>query len=350
VRFYRGHALFNKVFLPEEGLGPAFNENQCSACHTSPASGGTGGETITKATSFSPATGCNLLVESGGENIRGRATPLLAAHGITGERVPENATGVGRFTATFLFGLGLIEAIPDDAIVAREDPDDRDGDGVSGRASRLEDGRIGRFGRKADVASIMEFVESALRLEMGLTTSANPLAETVNGGPVPAGTDPVPDPEIDREAVELLTDYVRLLAPPARAVLVSEDQRASVRRGEAVFNELRCSSCHVPSLQTGRSETSALDRKTVALYSDLLLHDMGPGLADICGVTATPSELRTEPLMGVRHRDMLLHTGGVFELREAILRHGGEAQGARDGFAALSWLSQEDLVNFLKSL
>ena len=150
--------------------------------------------------------------------------------------------------------------------------------------------------------------------------------------------------------VELLTDYVRFLAPPVRATFDSDYQKASVRRGTVLFRELNCSSCHVPSMQTGPSDVAALSHKTVALYSDLLLHDMGPGLADVCGVSATPSEVRTEPLMGIRHRDMLLHTGRAFDLRDAIMLHGGEAKSSRDAFAALDWMSQEDLVNFLKTL
>jgi CxxC motif-containing protein (DUF1111 family) len=103
-------------------------------------------------------------------------------------------------------------------------------------------------------------------------------------------------------------------------------------------------------MRTGPSEIPALDRKTVNLYSDLLLHDMGPALADVCGFTATPTEIRTELLMGLRHRSVFLHDGRAFDLREAILEHGGEAQRARDAFTRLGWLAQEYVVMFLRSL
>jgi len=349
-RFSRGAVLFDKVFTPDEGLGPAFNENQCSACHTDPVSGGTGGETILKATRYDPTSGCDLLKGSGGENIRTQSTPLLKALGMVGEQVPAEATESGRFTAPFLFGLGLVEAIPDQTILEREDPSDRDGDGISGRAARLPGDRLGRFGRKAEVASIVGFVANALQLEMGLTSPRYPVEAGFNGRPLPAGTDPAADPEIDLATVELLADFVRFLAPPNRGTPPTEEREQSAARGERLFGELGCPSCHVPTMRTGPSDVAALDRKTVALYSDLLLHDMGPDLADICGIDAAPSEVRTQPLMGLRFRDRLTHRARALDVRDAILLHGGEAQRARAAFAALGFLRQQDLVSFLQTL
>jgi CxxC motif-containing protein (DUF1111 family) len=351
AEFYAGQALFNKVYTPEEGLGPLFNENQCSACHTSPAIGGTTGfERIVKATRFRGPGACDPLSNEGGENIRSQTTPLLKALGIEHEVVPSSATEEGRFSTPFLFGLGLVEAIPDETILSREDPDDRDGDGISGRAGRTPDGRLGRFGRKAEQASIMEFIDTALRFEMGLTTPLKSEEETINGRPIPPETDPAPDPEIDQRRMELLTTFVRYLAPVAPTAMRSAAYRDTVMAGKRLFGELGCPACHTPSMRTGRSDIDALDRKTVQLYSDLLLHDMGPKLTDVCGYTATPSELRTEMLMGLRHRPNLLHDGRASDVREAILAHGGEAQRARDAFARLNWLWQEYLVRFLRSL
>lgn len=350
ARFRQGEALFNHVFTPEEGLGPLFNENACNACHTSPVSGGTGEQFLRKATRFTTSGTCNLLSNEGGENLQQQATPLLMAHGIEERPVPASATQHGRFSVPFLFGLGLVEAIPDETILARADPNDADGDGISGRGGRTEDGRLARFGRKAEFVTILDFVDTALHFEMGLTTPLHPSEQTLNGVPFPPGTDPAPDPEIDRNEMELLRDYVRFLAAPSRGIPPDSAERETVRRGERLFHEIGCASCHVPSMKTGPSEIEALDRKTVYLYSDLLLHDMGPGLADVCGITATPSELRTEMLMGLRHRDVFLHNGQAFSVRKAIELHGGEAEEARNAFLELGLVAQDAIFKFLDTL
>jgi CxxC motif-containing protein (DUF1111 family) len=351
ARFRAGQALFDKVFAPEEGLGPLFNENQCSACHTVPASGGTTGfERVVRATRFTSAGTCDPLRHEGGENVRKQATPLLRARGVEREEIPPGATAVGRFMPSFLFGLGLVEAVLGDAIAAREDPDDTDGDGISGRVGRTPDGRLARFGRKAEFATIQEFIETALLLEMGLTTPRRSEETSLNGRPLPPGSDPAPDPEVDRATVELLTAFVRFLAAPAPATPASRAHADTLEMGRGLFTNLGCAACHTPSLAPGADSLPALHRKTVSLYSDLLLHDMGAALADVCGHTATPSELRTELLMGVRYRDRFLHDGRTADLREAILAHGGEGQGARDAFAKLPWVQQQYVVVFLQSL
>jgi CxxC motif-containing protein (DUF1111 family) len=349
-QFYAGQALFNKVYLPEEGLGPLFNENQCSACHTVPASGGTTGfERVVKATRFSSAGGCDALVAEGGENIRSQTTPLLKARGVENERIPPSATEVGRFIPPFLFGLGLVEAVPDQVILEKEDPDDADGDGISGRAGQTPDGRLARFGRKAEFATLREFVETALRLEMGLTSRPTD-QERMNGKPLPPGTDPAPEPEVDQRTVELMTAFVRFLAPPTPAGPRSRAYGDTVAAGKRLFQDLGCVACHRPSMRTGAAEVAAIRRKTVMLYSDLLLHDMGPALADVCGFAAAPAEVRTEILTGLQYREQFLHDGRTRDLREAILAHGGEAQRARDAFARLPWLRQEYVLAFLRTL
>ena len=347
-RFKAGEALFNSVFTPEQGLGPAFNENQCSACHTSPASGGVGGERILKATRYDPATGCDLLVAQGGENVRRKVTRPAAASGIPRESVPEGATP-GHFTAPSLYGIGLVDAVPQAEIDALADPDDQDGDGISGRVGRTPEGRPGRFGRKADVATVADFVASALHLEMGLTTSRHP-ADEVQGAPPPPAADPGRDPELDDASMALLVSYVRFLAPPGRGAPPPGWTAQSVKRGEQIFGAIGCKRCHVPSLTTGPDSAPALARKRIALYSDLLLHDMGPGLADVCGPGAAPSEIRTEALMGIRYRDLLMHDARASNLRQAVELHDGEARPARDAFRALSAAQQAELIAFLKTL
>jgi CxxC motif-containing protein (DUF1111 family) len=349
ARFHAGRVLFDKVYSPQEGLGPAFNENQCSACHTVPASGGAAAfERVVKATRFEPRA-CDLLSNEGGENIRSQVTPRLRARGVARETIPARATEVARFAPPFLFGLGLVEAIPDADIAARADPDDADGDGISGRVGRTADGRLARFGRKADFATTREFIETALRLEMGLTTPRD-TEDRVNGRPPPPGTDPAPDPEVSQGTVALLTAFVQFLAAPAPAAPRSRAQRDTLLAGRRLFDQLGCSACHTPAMRTGPSDVPALRRRTVHLYSDLLLHDMGPGLASVCGRTAAPSEIRTELLMGLGARDRLLHDGRTVDLTEAILAHGGEGKQARDAFAQLPWLRQQYVLIFLRSL
>jgi CxxC motif-containing protein (DUF1111 family) len=350
TRFSAGLALFNKIFAPEEGLGPAFNENQCSACHTVPAAGGTTGfERVVKATRYGGPGACDLLSNQGGENIRSQATPLLRAHGVTGESIPPNATETGRFLPPILFGLGLVEAIPERSIVARADPSDKDGDGISGRAARGPDGRFTRLGHKSDVATIEEFTRSALRLEMGLTTRASE-SDRIQGNAVPTGTDLLAEPEVEDRVVSLLTDFTRFLVPPAPTPARSKEQADTLAAGSRLFRQVGCASCHTPAMRTGRSDVPALSDKTVQLYSDLLLHEMGPDLANVCAYDAAPDELRTSMLMGLQHRNFFLHDGRAIDLRDAILAHGGEAQAARDAFARLPWLRQEYLVIFLRSL
>lgn len=350
ARFHAGQALFNRIFTAEEGLGPAFNENQCSACHTVPAAGGTTGfERIVRATRYDGRGTCDLLDHEGGENVRKQATPLLRAHGIARESAPPSATESGRFLPTFLFGLGLVEAIPASTITAAADPDDADGNGISGRAARTPDGRLGRFGRKGDVATLEEFTRSALRLEMGLTTRAGE-RDLVNGADAPPGTDPVGEPEVDAATVALLTDFTRFLAPLAQAPPRSREHGDTLAAGRRLFEGIGCTQCHTPAMRTGPHEIEALNRKIVHLYSDLLLHDMGPELSNVCAHDAAPGELRTAMLMGLQHRRFYLHDGRAFDLREAVLAHGGEAQAIRDAFERLPWLMQEYLIMYLQSL
>jgi len=348
-RFVHGRVVFDSAFTPATGLGPLFNAVGCGECHEDPKAGGTGDEVERHATAFHPAVAgraCDELAAKGGPVFQLHVTPLLhAALGIDSEPVPPEATAIARRTTPAIFGFGLLDAVPDSVILSYADPDDRDHDGISGRPNRFFDGRLGRFGRKALVPTLREFNEGALIAEMGVTSPAIPTEETVAGQPLPAGTDPAPDPELPREATDLLDAFVRLLAPPEPQKLTRE-----ARQGREVFERTGCARCHVPSLRTGDSPVPALRHRDVAAYTDLLLHDMGPELADICLGLATPSEFRTEPLMGVRLRSKFLHDGRATTLEQAIDLHGGEGAAARDRFRGLAAGERAALIAFLKTL
>ncbi len=350
ARFDAGAELFATPFTAEAGVGPRFNENACNACHTDPADGGTGEQLVVKATRFDGET-CDPLSALGGDNLRRQVTPALADVDGGPVPVPPQATHSGRFTTPFVFGLGVVDAVPWETLRALEDPEDRDGDGISGRLGRDAEGRPARFGRKANVADLATFVDEAFRFEMGLTTPRVP----DEGGagaipPVPEGVDPAAEPEIDQAGYQRVVDFVRLLAPPAPSTPATEAARAAAERGRLLFESLGCAACHVPELQAGDHPVAAISGARVRLYSDMLLHDMGAELAGPCTSGASPTEYRTEPLMGLGHRTVFLHDGRAGRLIDAVLLHGGEAERTRDAFASLDRVTQEDLIRFLATL
>jgi CxxC motif-containing protein (DUF1111 family) len=347
-RFETGRESFTKVWRQEEGLGPLYTENSCGACHHEPEPGGSSAEGDLHASRFTAPDSCDTMRHERGF-VRRRATRLMVAAGGAGERRPADAA-VGRFTVPPLYGSGLIEAIPEETILELADPDDENGDGISGRVSRLADGRLGRFRRKADRAVIYDLAHAGARFALGLTTPDFPAELPYMGEPVPPGADPTPEPEIDLETVEQTAEFIRLLAPPRRATPRDEADRQVIVRGATLFTVIGCAACHVPALRTGPHEIEALDRKLAPLYSDLLLHDMGPALADVCGPTATPSELRTQMLWGLQYRSRLMHHGRVESLRESIELHGGESAASRAAFDALDWPSQEAVIRFMQTL
>lgn len=175
---------------------------------------------------------------------------------------------------------------------------------------------------------------------------------TIAGNPIPDGVDPVSEPEINQEVIDLTDAFVRFLAPPTPLKLPAEG-----KRGREIFARIGCDRCHMPTLRTGPHPVRALSDTEVGAYTDLLLHDMGPELADICLGLATPSEFRTEPLIGLRLSEQIeegkprfLHDGRAQSIQEAISWHGGEGAAARDKFRALSEADRQALLEFLRSL
>jgi len=350
ARFEAGKVAFSRVFLPEEGLGPVYNENSCNACHSVPDIGGTGGgEYDLHATALTAEGECDLLEAHGGGNVRTQVVPVAAALGVLPERTPRQATARGFFTAPPMWGRGMVEAISDETLLALADPDDQDRDGISGRVGRDASGRVGRFRRKADVADLANIAEGAVLVEIGLTTPKHP-TELVFSGPIPEGADPAPDPELDQATIDAIADYIRFLVPVAPEVPSDPAIRAQVVAGRQAFFEVGCADCHVEALVTGPNPVAALDRKVTVLWSNLLLHDMGPKLADVCGPAAAASELRTEPLAGMRYRRGYMHHGRAPTPWEAIAMHGGESAASRDAFNALPELTRYALVAFLLTL
>jgi CxxC motif-containing protein (DUF1111 family) len=351
-RFERGRVEFERTFTAENGLGPLFNAESCAECHESPVVGGPGDEVEIHVGALA-ADFCDPLVHEGGPVVQQHATPALAAAmGIDREPHPPSASRTGLRTTPDVLGFGLLDAVPDSVILAYADADDRDGDGISGRPNRFFDGRVGRFGRKALVPTLREFNDGAFVIEQGITNPVVPTEESIGGQPVPAGVDPVPEPEVGQETLDLVDDFVRFLAPPAPQKLTETG-----KRGRRIFDLIGCDGCHVPTLVTGNHPVRALRDRKVSAYTDLLLHDMGADLADICFGLATESEFRTEPLMGLRFSEQIeegeprfLHDGRATTVDEAIRFHGGEASRARDRYTALSDADRNALLEFLRSL
>jgi CxxC motif-containing protein (DUF1111 family) len=249
-----------------------------------------------------------------------------------------------------LVGLGLLEAVSEDTIMAQADPDDSNADGISGRLRTVldpetGDQRLGRFTSKGGKARLTHQIAAAFNTDMGVTTTIFPTldGETTNGAPELSATD-----------LDQLTRYISLLGVSARRELTNAD----ALHGEQLFTSANCVQCHTPTLTTSPFHPlTELRSQTIHPYTDLLLHDMGPGLADNMGeLDATGSEWRTPPLWsigltpGVSGGEAYLHDGRARTLEEAILWHDGEAAGAKETFRNMPAADRAALIQFLKSL
>ena len=342
---------FKAVETPEDGLGPAFNGTSCAVCHSVPAVGGI--STVTE-------------VRGGYRDENGKFSELLGGtlyhlfsippHTCQ-PQIPAEANVIAKRGPIPLFGAGLVEAIPDDAIIALEDPTDRNGDGIKGRAARIVDiatgqNRIGRFGWKSQQATLLAFSGDAYRNEMGITNDLFP-DEFALGispeqmklcSPPKKGVEDVRNRRTQLRGIDNFTNFMRFLAPIERGRI--DD---SVRTGEDIVRVAGCSSCHTPSLMTAPSQNPVFDRKVVPLYSDLLLHDVGTG-DGIEQAEAAANEIRTPALWGLRFRRPLLHDGSAATIEDAIMRHGAEATSVINRYNDLSKGDKTHLMNFLKSL
>lgn len=349
--FRMGREDFTEVETAEDGLGPAFNGTSCAVCHSVPAVGGV--STMTE-------------VRAGHVDEDGKFTELLGGtlfhlFSVPDHRcqvqVPSGANVMARRAPIPLFGAGLVEAIADETILGFEDPYDRDGDGVSGRAARISDvasgrERVGRFGWKSQHATLLAFSGDAYRNEMGITNDLFPQemalgidAETMAlCGRPRKGVEDLRDRATGLRGIDNFTNFMRLLAPVERG---AEDE--FTRAGEQRFADFGCASCHTPVMNTERTSNPLFDRKPVRLYSDLLLHDVGTG-DGIPQAAAEANEIRTPALWGLRLRRPLLHDGSALTIDEAIRRHGGEAKAAIERYVKVDDGERKTLLRFLQSL
>jgi CxxC motif-containing protein (DUF1111 family) len=348
--FRLGLEDFTEVETPDEGLGPVFNGRSCAECHNIPRIGGS--STITEVRAGIRKEDGSFEEYPGGSVMQMFSIPRHE----TQVAMPPEINVIARRKSVPLFGNGLIEAIPDAVLISMEDSEDANGDGISGRAHRVVDKatgqlRIGRFGWKAQQATLLTFGAEAYRDEMGITNAFFP-AEACPGGdcekikffnPVP-GLQDGPDPSTGLRGIDNFENFMKLLGPPPRGTISEE-----VQRGEQLFQQVGCTSCHIPSLKTGATGVQALSFKRFFPFSDFLLHDIGTG-DGIAQGDARPEEIRTPPLWGVRLRAPFLHDGRASTLRQAIEAHSGEALGSRSLYEQLSHLEQQALVAFLGSL
>lgn len=352
IRFLRGDIAFNdEVFTPEFGLGPLFVANSCGGCHP----GDGKGHPFTTLTRFGQIddTG-NQYHDSGGPQLQNRAIP-----GFKPEQLPPGV-GFSKLTPPAITGLGFIDAVSDEDILAWADPDDSNGDGISGvpnwvsvkdylfvRSGTVElNGKyIGRFGKKGAVYDLHQQTAQAYNEDIGISSTYEPF-DTHTGLAI--------DPEIRDQTILDVVFYLKTLKDP----IPRSTTHNEVIAGKGLFNEIGCANCHRPEMRTGSSPVSALSNKTFSPYTDLLLHDMGPGLDD--GYTegsAKTSEWKTPALWGLGLSKFsqgggyfLLHDGRARSIEEAIVLHGGESQGTIERYTSLSDTEKRNLILFLESL
>lgn len=338
-QFERGRALFDHAFSVEEGVGsPEMNADSCRACHQDPSLGGAGPLEV-NVSRFGRDNGGNGPFE---EPIDGQALSKLyppTTHGRE-EYVAFGPTAPDVFEqrqAPALFGNGLVDSIPDAVIIAGEDVNDADGDGIYGVARRLVvDGvtEIGRYGWKAQIPSLTDFVGDAMFQELGITCP-----DDGRGFAMATDGDAVADPELSQAEVDDLTYFLHELPAPERGG--SADPR--VAEGAALFSQVGCATCHTPSLPSPTGP--------VPLYSNLLLHNVMP--ADFRGMAEPGAGVgfyRTPPLWGIGATAPYMHDGRAEDLDGAIRAHDGEAAGVRSNYEALTPAEQQALILFLEDL
>jgi CxxC motif-containing protein (DUF1111 family) len=398
--FQKGKIDFEEAEQADEGLGPTMNLDGCGGCHSQPATGGTS-PAVNPQVAFANKDGATNRIPSfiradgpvrearfvknpdgtadGGVHalftIAGRAdTPGCVLPQEDFEKQVAAKNVIFRIP-TPVFGAGLIEQIPDSAILANQaaNSSQKSTLGIRGRPNFVlafntisgqtnnngNDGTIARFGWKAQNKSLLLFSGEAYNVEMGIT---NELFQTERDETPSCQYATVPNSAQNFDATDALTgttaiqnfaNFQRFLAPPTPSS-DSPGGAFSIGRGKSVFANIGCALCHTPTMKTGNSAVAALRYQDVNLFSDLLVHDMGVGLAD--GVSqgqAGPREFRSAPLWGLGKRIFFLHDGRTSDLEVAIQAHrstGSEANNVVSNFNNLRESSKQDVLNFLRSL
>ncbi len=358
--FALGDENFAHVFSKDQGLGPIFVQTSCEGCHFSDGKGHPFNN-ITRFGKYINGT-WNPVHSEGGPQLQQRAITGYAPESLPGgvaydDLLPANVTG-----------LGFLETVYDATLLALSDSSDANADGISGKVNWINpppyfkpkpqhisvNGKyIGRFGRKASSIDLIHRVTNAYHDDIGIT-SDNEMVDPINHLVSGINGDGVADPEISSSTLSQTIFYMRTLkAPPRR-----ETNHPDVLAGETIFIQAGCASCHVPTLTTGNSEIEPLNNKTFHPYTDLLLHDMGPGLdRGYTEGSAASSEWRTPPLWGFGLQQnsqggmlFLLHDGRARTVEQALSYHGGEATKAKNNFMSLSEQDKIKLIRFLNSL
>ena len=404
ARFTFGKQLFETVWEPApgsqpttDGLGPIFNRSACAQCHIGNGRGrppastdgtmdsilvrlsiegmgmhggpkpipGYGDQLQDRGIDGVPAEGRALIIydEVNGKYADGTEyslrKPKVSFVDLAFGELPADVM-ISPRVASPVIGLGLLEAVPEASLHALADPDDQDGDGISGRANIVWDAvnkkkATGRFGWKANAPSLRHQNAAAAIGDMGITTPvfAEDLCEPIQKNCGEVAREVADSPELLSSFFDPLVRYTQLVAVPRQR----DRDNPEVQRGAATFRGLGCASCHMPTLKTGSSELAELADQVIHPFSDLLLHDMGEGLADNRpDFQASGREWRTPPLWGIGLTEavggfqLFLHDGRARSLAEAILWHDGEAARAQQAFRTLPAAQRKELLAFLGSL
>ncbi|HZJ54915.1 MAG TPA: di-heme oxidoredictase family protein [Myxococcaceae bacterium] len=350
ARFASGKEEFEEEETPEDGLGPVFNDTSCARCHSDPAVGGSSALVETRFGAVGQDGKFTSLPEHGGSLIQVRGIGVAGGCDFSGELVPAQATLVSGRRTTPLFGLGLVDAVPESTFRYIAQIERALWPHEAGRVAVVHDiarnrAAVGRFGWKNQVPTLHQFSGDAYLNEMGITSPEFPDENCPGGDCRLLSCNPFPGLNDEGDGVVAFADFMTLLAPPPRKAI-----SAQAWSGKRVFNGLGCSHCHWDTFRTGDSPVASLDKVVFHPYSDFLLHDMG-SLGDGIEVgDARGREFRTAPLWGLSAFSALLHDGRAATVSDAILAHDGQARRARDRFAAASAEDRAALLAFLGTL
>ncbi len=344
-----GRDLYDKPFTAAEGLGtPELNADSCRGCHQDPVLGGAGGLELNVSRFGFNGGGTQPFANlPGGQGLsKLRPTPIVTRENYpVGHPNPADNADVfeQRQTPTNL-GIGLIDQIPDWVILANQDPSDLNGDGIFGVARILTiqgQPEVGRFGWKAQVPHIKDFVRDAMGGELGITTP-----DDGRGFAFVTDADTVADPELSQADTDAMIFFLRNLGPP----IPNDSGLPIIKRGKRLFQAMRCDRCHIPELDAGPVPVGG-SGIPIPLYSDLLLHDISEnGFLGMAEPGAESGMFRTPPLWGVKDTAPYLHDGRAETLADAILLHNREARFSAVAFEKLTPTAKAAVIAFLESL